>query len=86
MENRTEQVTEILCAIENERQRQILKWGQCERRVENPQSDPFWKCAVLVEETGEVGKALVEGDQAGLRKELYHVAAVCVAWLESLDG
>jgi hypothetical protein len=50
------------------------------------------KLAVLVEEVGEVSRAVIEhaklaNDVHGkdLRKELIQVAAVCVAWAESLD-
>jgi NTP pyrophosphatase (non-canonical NTP hydrolase) len=39
--------------------------------------------AVLVEEIGEIGRALQgEGD---LSEELIHVAAVCIRWLEYKD-
>lgn len=45
------------------------------------------KLAILGEEYGEVAKALNEewvGQPANLREELIHVAAVAVAWAESL--
>jgi NTP pyrophosphatase (non-canonical NTP hydrolase) len=45
------------------------------------------KLAILVEEVGEAAKALNEewvGNPANLREELIHVAAVAVAWAESL--
>ena len=42
------------------------------------------KVAVLTEEVGEVARAMLDGDRAGLRRELVQVAAVAVAWLESL--
>ena len=40
---------------------------------------------VLVEEIGEVARALEE-DDSQLRAELVQVAAVAVAWLEALDA
>jgi NTP pyrophosphatase (non-canonical NTP hydrolase) len=40
---------------------------------------------VLVEEVGEVARALEEGDSQ-LRAELVQVAAVAVAWLEALGA
>lgn len=76
---------QILQAIFDERQRQKAKWGHMERRVENPTSCPFWKGNVLGEEMGEVNKAVVEEDKEATRKELIHVAAVAVAWLESIE-
>lgn len=42
---------------------------------------------VLAEEVGEVMRAVLDGedvDEYELRDELVQVAAVCVAWLESL--
>lgn len=39
---------------------------------------------VLGEEFGEVGRAILE--RSNLREELVHCAAVCVAWIESIDG
>lgn len=40
--------------------------------------------AILVEEVGEVARAMCEGK--GLRDELIQVAAVAVAWVERLDN
>jgi hypothetical protein len=46
--------------------------------------DPM-RLTVLVEEVGEVARAVLEGDTASLRAELVQVAAVAVAWIEALD-
>lgn len=44
------------------------------------------KLAILVEEVGEVAKALNEGDDlASLQAELVQVAAVATAWAESIE-
>lgn len=40
--------------------------------------------AVLIEEVGEVGRAVQHQDQVNLEEELVQVAAVCVRWLEML--
>lgn len=59
------------------------EWKTCA----DPTLDPCAKLAVLMEEVGEVAFALNEervGKEANLREELTHVAAVAVAWLESL--
>ncbi|MGL5918484.1 MAG: MazG nucleotide pyrophosphohydrolase domain-containing protein [Cetobacterium sp.] len=40
---------------------------------------------ILVEEVGEVARAIQEGDRISLREELIQVAAVCAAWVEGLD-
>jgi NTP pyrophosphatase (non-canonical NTP hydrolase) len=44
------------------------------------------KLAVLGEEVGEVSRAFLEKDAAGLRAELVQVAAVCIAILEGIDS
>ena len=68
---------EILRKIREERARQNEKWG-----VQN-HHDFVWN-AILVEEIGEVNKALLTGGD--LESELVQVAAVAVAWLESLHN
>jgi NTP pyrophosphatase (non-canonical NTP hydrolase) len=42
------------------------------------------KMTVLMEEVGEVARALLDGNADQLETELVQVAAVAVAWLESL--
>src|SRR5688572_1972987 len=83
----------IYSAIDSERKRQAEKWGgRYQRGVGDCCSlsvDPLVKMAVLSEEVGEVGRALLDSgttaycDEA-VRAELVQVAAVAVAWLESL--
>jgi NTP pyrophosphatase (non-canonical NTP hydrolase) len=79
--------TAIVCSdIRDERWRQECKiqTGKIPWDCADPNVDHDRKLAVLVEEVGEVGRALIEGD--GLRAELVQVAAVAVAWIESLDA
>lgn len=59
--------------IEVERQRQEAKWGR------GPLQRPL---QVLLEEVGEVARAMEERDLLNLRAELVQVAAVCCRWLE----
>ena len=64
-----------------ERSLQDKKWG------EQNHSDTLW-LAILGEEFGEVARAMLQqdGDMSGVvRDELLQVAAVAVAWVESLD-
>ena len=42
------------------------------------------KVTILVEEIGEVAKAVQDKDRDNLREELVQVAALAVAWLTSL--
>jgi hypothetical protein len=62
-----------------ERERQDAKWG-----VQN--HDPRYWLAILGEEFGEAAKAIVQHNGARkLRAELVQVAAVAIAFIESLD-
>ena len=77
-------------AIMDERKNQHEKWnhihawgqGDCS----SPLVDDIVKTAVLNEECGEVARAVLEKDNRNLKEELIQVAAVAVAWLETLDG
>ena len=64
--------------VKNEMYKQYAKWDK-----QNHQR-PYW-LAILVEEVGEVAKAVVEYDTEAYRKELIQVAAVAVSALESLE-
>src|SRR5438552_26200 len=79
---------EIYAAIADERERQHRKWDRDHDHGHGDCSSAgvpdTVKVAVLTEETGEVARAFLDGDRAGLRRELVQVAAVAVAWLEAL--
>jgi NTP pyrophosphatase (non-canonical NTP hydrolase) len=40
--------------------------------------------AILIEEVGEIGRAIQNMDRVNLKEELVHTASVCVRWLEML--
>lgn len=66
-----------------ERERQDDKWGE-------QNHDPFTWLAVLMEEVGELSQCALHlkfgGPEAeDLRKEVVQVAAVAVAFIESID-
>jgi hypothetical protein len=77
---------EIWAAILAERERQAILWnpphewgeGDCS----SPNVEPIVKAACLSEECGEVARAVLERDYNATERELIHVAAVAVAWLE----
>jgi hypothetical protein len=80
---------DIYAAIDAERTRQAQKWagphpwglGDCSSGA----VDYIVKVAVLTEEVGEVARAVLDLEHTSrLRAELVQVAAVAVAWLESL--
>lgn len=80
---------DIWAAILVERLRQAAKWRSPHSWGEGDCSSdsvaPIVKAAVLAEECGEVARAVLDGSD-NLRAELVQVAAVAVAWLESLDS
>ncbi len=78
---------QIFAAITAERARQSAKWaGEHDWGHGDCSSDGVpvpVKVAVLAEECGEVAREALDGT-LGLKDELVQVAAVAVAWLESL--
>ncbi len=77
---------EVFELIDAERDRQAVLWnpphawgeGDCS----SPNVDAIVKAVCLSEECGEVSRAVLDIDRVAVRKELIHVAAVAVAWLE----
>lgn len=66
--------------IRLERARQDAKWGK--NRII---SQSVW-ITILVEEVGEIAKALLKFDRINAVEEIIHTAAVCVCWLECEPG
>ena len=71
-------VYDILENVFDERKRQHSKWGQQDH------DEDRWM-VILMEEVGEVARAVFEDDPANYREELVQVAAVAVAAIESFD-
>jgi NTP pyrophosphatase (non-canonical NTP hydrolase) len=79
---------DVYALIDAERERQAAKWadphvwgkGDCS----SPLVAPVVKAAVLQEECGEVARAVLDNDAAGLRTELVQLCAVAVAWMEGM--
>lgn len=78
-------------AEERDRQEDLKAEGRFKYTCADAEMNPFEKYAVLGEEFGEVGRALLEkgelaNDKHGvsLEKELIQVAAVAMAWVESI--
>lgn len=73
----------IHSAVDDERRRQDEKWGWPNAGLAS--DNVYKKVAILAEEMGEVANAVLEGDHENLKVELVQVAAVCFAWLESIE-
>jgi NTP pyrophosphatase (non-canonical NTP hydrolase) len=69
----------IINEVHNERDRQDAKFGD---QISNTAQE--W-LVILVEEVGEVARALCDGNMASYRKEIIEVAAVAVSMAESFD-
>ena len=73
--------------IDAERARQSARWGGPHDWGRGDCSSPdvpvAVKVAVLMEECGEVARAVLQRDDQNLREELIQVAAIATAWLES---
>lgn len=80
---------DVYDAIDAERDRQAAKWGGRHPWGVGDCSSlgvaDTVKAAVLAEECGEVARAVLDSDPESLRNELIQVAAVAVAWLESMS-
>ena len=78
----------IFDAISDERLRQQDKFGGLHAWGSGDCSShdvaPMTKVGVLTEELGEVARAVLDKDTDQLEVELVQLAAVAVAWLESI--
>lgn len=76
----------VCAAVHAERERQTEKWGDQWGAGNTP---PETKFLILTEEFGEIAKEVLESggkETPHLATELVQLAAVAVAWLESIDG
>lgn len=73
----------FLALIRTERERQESKWGD-DQAEGGGSRDAFRQkfCAILMEEVGEVARAILEGDEAHALVEMAEVAATCCRYYE----
>lgn len=78
----------ILSKVSDERIRQerLKAAGKFPYTPEDPQCSNQEALTILVEEVGEVARALQEKDVENLKDELIQVAAVAVAWVEGIHN
>ena len=75
----------VAVAEERERQEELFRLGHLRWTAAHPECPDEKRLSALVEEVGEVARALHDGESPErLREELIQVAAVAVAWVESL--
>jgi hypothetical protein len=73
-----------LVADERDRQELLVREGSLVYTAAHANCPDVLRLAALVEEVGEVARAVHEGDLENLAVELVQVAAVAVAWREAL--
>lgn len=76
----------LLIAGERERQERLKRLGEFRATCADAEMTHDERMVVLVEEVGEIARAVLERSGADLRDELIQVAAVAVAWVEALDA
>lgn len=71
--------------VAEQRLRNHARWG--DRSVEGnaPEDEGRW-LALIVEEVGEISRALLDGDRAALRREAVDAMAVCWMLIDAIDG
>lgn len=62
----------------------ILKERLRQDRI-HPDNNEGDYLSILMEEVGEVARAIQLKDINNLKEELIHVSAVCIRWMEELD-
>lgn len=75
----SESMLKVFEKIRRERRDQDIVWG-ADRTLDNM----LWN-TILIEEVGEVSRAILKKDRQNLHDELVQVAAVAVAWLENWE-
>lgn len=68
--------------VERTYQKACKEMGKFDYTCDEPQMNDHEFVSILLEEVGEVAKALNDGDIKNFRYEILQVAAVCVARLE----
>ena len=68
----------IMDFVAAERRTQDKKWGS-----QHDLTTSTWAC-ILMEEVGEAAEAILEDNPMGLFTEIIQIAAVAVAWAESI--
>jgi len=72
-------IEDVMDEVRIERDRQDKKWG------EQNHDDLYW-LGILMEEVGEVAKAIIQHDhKEHIREEIIQTTAVAIAWLECMD-
>jgi NTP pyrophosphatase (non-canonical NTP hydrolase) len=70
---------------ERNRQNDLKATGKFENTPADPGMSHSYCLTVIVEEVGEIARAIQKGDRANMRDEITQVAAIALGWLEGFD-
>lgn len=70
---------------ERNRQNELKAKGKFRHTPADPEMAHSYVLTVIVEEVGEIARAIQSGDKMNLRDEITQVAAISLAWLEGFD-
>lgn len=73
-----------LVLIELDRQLELKDSGKFSKTCEDMADQPYEALPILLEEFGEVARAMQNGDQENFREELVQVAAIAIAWISGI--
>lgn len=74
---------EILARISGARELADIKWERTSLAEPLAGHSDYKIATILMEEVGEIARAIIENDNENLVDEIFDVLQVCVAWLES---
>jgi MazG nucleotide pyrophosphohydrolase domain len=70
--------------LELDRQLELKASGKFSRTCEDMADEPYFAFTVLVEEIGEVARAMQNADEENFKEELTQIAAIAIAWLSGI--
>lgn len=82
----SEEQRNVLIGVQLARYQADQKWGRATGSEGPWLENPGLGLTILMEEVGEIARAILERDTESVERELYDVAQVAVAWLESFEA
>ena len=72
--------------LELDRQLELKAAGKFASTCEDMADHPYEALPILLEEFGELARAMQNGDEANFREELTQIAAIAIAWLAGVTA
>jgi NTP pyrophosphatase (non-canonical NTP hydrolase) len=71
--------------LELDRQLELKASGKFTNTCEDMADHPYEALPILLEEFGELGRAMQTGDEENFKEELTQIAAIALAWLSGIE-